>query len=348
MRPSLDSTIKWTPPNNWQKITTIDAHTGGEPFRVIIAGFPELQGETILERRHYAKDNFDNLRKALMFEPRGHEDMYGCILTSPVSPTADIGVLFTHNEGYSTMCGHGIIALTKVLLETGVFPKSVPETILRIDTPAGLVTAHAKVRNDHVESVYFHNVPSFVVALDETVEVPRIGPVRYDLAFGGAFYAYVQAADVGLTYTPRDFLGLIEKGMLIKNAVMKNREVPHPFEKDLSFLYGTIFIGEPQSTGSHSRNVCIFANGEVDRSPTGTGVSGRLAIHYARDEIKIGEPITIESIVGSKFTGHVVNETAFGGYRAIIPEVEGTAFITGRHEFFIDPQDEFTEGFILR
>lgn len=338
----------WQPPADWLKITTIDAHTGGEPFRVIVGGFPELQGETILERRRFAKVNYDNLRKALMFEPRGHADMYGCILTPPVSETANIGVLFTHNEGYSTMCGHGIIALTKVLLDSEFFPKTEPETTIKIDTPAGLVTAHARIKNNQVESVYFHNVPSFVVALDETVEVPELGLIRYDLAFGGAFYAYVKAADVGLSCLPKDFRALIEKGMLIKNAVMKSREIPHPFEKDLSFLYGTIFIGEAESPENHSRNVCIFADGEVDRSPTGTGVSARLAIHHARNEIEIGEPIVIESIVGSKFTGRVFSETIFGKYKAIIPEVEGTAFITGQHEFLFDPKDEFPEGFILR
>lgn len=344
----LNLKTNWQPPANWRKITTIDAHTGGEPFRVIVEGFPELQGETILERRRFAKDKFDNLRKALMFEPRGHADMYGCILTLPVSPEADVGALFTHNEGYSTMCGHGIIALTKVLLDAEFFPKISPETILKIDTPAGLVTAQAKILNDSVESVYFHNVPSFVVALDEIVEVPGLGKVRYDLAFGGAFYAYVYAKDIGLTCLPKDFRGLIEKWMQIKNAVMNSREIPHPFEKDLSFLYGTIFIAEAESPAHHSRNVCIFADGEVDRSPTGTGVSARLAIHYARKEIKIGEPIVIESIVGSCFTGWVFAETTFGGYNAIIPEVEGTAFITGKHEFLLDPKDEFPEGFILR
>jgi proline racemase len=338
----------WEPPENWRKITTIDAHTGGEPFRVITSGFPDLPGATILERRRFAKEHYDHLRRALMFEPRGHADMYGCILTPPVSAEAQIGVLFTHNEGYSTMCGHGIIALTKVLLDAGFLPKSEPETVLKIDTPAGLVTAHARIKGGQVESVYFHNVPSFVVALNEIVEVPRLGPVRYDLAFGGAFYAYVHARDVGLTCLPNDFRALIEKGMLIKKAVMRTRQIPHPFEEDLSFLYGTIFIDEPELPGHHSRNVCIFADGEVDRSPTGTGVSARLAIHYARDEIEIGQSITIESIVGSCFTGKVVSETSFGGFAAVIPEVEGTAFITGRHEFLIDPNDEFPEGFILR
>ncbi len=338
----------WQPPESWLKFTTIDAHTGGEPFRVILSGFPELVGDTILERRRYAKENHDELRKALMFEPRGHADMYGCILTPPVTLGADVGVLFTHNEGYSTMCGHGIIGLTKVLLDTGILAIEEPETTIRIDTPAGAVTAHARINSGIVESVYFHNVPSFVLALDESIEVPGLGKVKYDLAYGGAFYAYVRAADLGLTCTPKDFRGLIDKGMAIKRAIMASREIPHPFESDLRFLYGVIFISEPQSQEAHSRNVCIFADGEVDRSPTGTGVSARLAIHHARGEIGLGQPIIIESIVGSRFTGRVFAETFFGGHKAIVPEVEGTAFITGRHEFFIDPADEFPKGFILR
>jgi proline racemase len=344
----LSKASTWNPPANWHKITTIDAHTEGEPFRVIVSGFPDLPGETILARRRCAKEHFDHLRTALMWEPRGHADMYGCIVTPPVSPEADAGILFIHNEGYSTMCGHGIIGFTMVALETGMFPVIEPETTLRIDSPAGLVTAHARIRDGRVQRVYFHNVPSFVLELDAEVDVPELGKVRYDLAFGGAFYAYVNAAEVGLRCCPEDFRQLIEKGMMIKRAVMASRAIPHPFEEDLSFLYGTIFVGKAEDSRHHSRNVCIFAEGEVDRSPTGTGVSGRLAIHHARGQIGLGESITIESVIGSTFTGRVAQTTTFGPYAAIIPEVEGTAHITGRHEFLIDPADDLRNGFLLR
>jgi trans-L-3-hydroxyproline dehydratase len=338
----------WTPPDHWLKITTIDAHTEGEPFRVITGGFPDLAGQTILEKRRYAKDNLDHLRTALMWEPRGHADMYGCIVTPPVTSGADMGILFMHNEGFSTMCGHGIIGIATVALETGMLPMMVPETTIRIDTPAGLVTAHAVIAGGRVQRVRFRNVPSFVLALDETVEVPGLGAVRYDIAFGGAFYAYVQAEDVGLTCAPEDYRVLIETGMAIKRAVMANRAIPHPFEADLSFLYGVIFISPPLGEDAHSRNVCIFAEGEVDRSPTGTGVSGRLALHHARGEISLDQPIVIESIIGSRFTGRVIETTTFGPYPAIIPEVVGTAHIPGRHEFLIDPNAPLRDGFILR
>ncbi len=342
------SMAAWSPPEPWPAITVIDAHTEGEPLRVIVSGYPALEGATILARRRHARDHLDHLRTALMWEPRGHADMYGCLITPPVTPEADFGVLFLHNEGYSTMCGHGIIAVTKVALEAGLLPMNAPETRVRIDTPAGLVTAFGRVQDGRVTSVYFHNVPSFVVALDETVEAPGLGTVRYDLAFGGAFYAYVQAAGVGLTCTPKDFRALIEKGMAIKRAVMASRAIKHPFEEDLNFLYGTIFIGPPEEAGAHSRNVCIFAEGEVDRSPTGTGVSARAALHHARGEIGLGEPIVIESIIGSRFTVRVKETTTFGPHAAVIPEVEGRAFITGRAEFCLDPDDPLRHGFILR
>ena len=344
----LNNLRDWIPPEHWLKITTIDAHAGGEPFRVITGGYPEISGDTILARRRYAKENLDHLRTALMWEPRGHADMYGCIVTPPVSPQADIGVLFMHNEGYSTMCGHGIIGIAKVALETGLLPMAAPETTIKIDTPAGLVTAHAQVDRGQVTSVRFHNVASFVLALDEPVSVPGLGEVRYDLAFGGAFYAYVQAADVGLTCTPEDFRPIIEKGIAIKRAIMASRPIPHPFEEDLSFLYGTIFVGPPLGKGAHSRNVCVFAEGEVDRCPTGTGVSGRLAIHHARGEIGPGETMVVESILGTRFMGRIVGKTTFGSHPALIPEIEGSAHITGRHEFLIDPHDPQRDGFVLR
>jgi len=340
--------LKWSPPPSWKVIRTVDAHAAGEPLRVIIEGLPKIPGTTILEKRKWVKENIDHLRKALMWEPRGHADMYGAIITDPASPDSDLGVLFLHNEGYSTMCGHGIIALTTAVLETGMFPIKEPETILKIDTPAGTVISHARIKDKRVKSVYFHNVPAFVLALDEEVDVPGIGKIKYDIAFGGAFYAFVKAQDAGVKCGPEFYRQLIERGMAIKRAVMEKKAIVHPFDSDLSFLYGTIFICPPQEKTSHSRNVCIFADGEVDRSPTGTGVSARLALHYVRGEIKIGEQIIIESIIGTKFAGRVVDRVKFGPYDAIIPEVEGSAYITGKHEFILDPEDPLKYGFFLR
>ena len=338
----------WSPPDHWLRITTIDLHTAGEPFRVVTGGLPEPAGDSILARRRFMREHLDHLRRALMWEPRGHADMYGCVVTPPDSAEADFGVLFLHNEGYSTMCGHGIIAMATLAVETGLVQVREPETVMRIDAPAGPIEATVRVRDGHAVRVAFRNVPSFVLALDQHVEVPGLGRVRYDIAFGGAFYAYVQAADVGLTTRPADVNRLIEAGMAIKRAVMASRPIRHPFEEDLGFLYGTIFIGPPHAPDAHSSNVCIFAEGEVDRSPTGTGVSGRLALHMARGEIEAGQPIVIESILGTRFTGRVLARTSFGPHEAVLPEVQGSAYIVGRCEFLIDPDDPLKDGFILR
>jgi trans-L-3-hydroxyproline dehydratase len=339
---------EWTPPIHWKAIKTIDAHAAGEPLRVITGGFPEVPGDTILAKRRYLKENWDKLRTGLMWEPRGHADMYGVLVTEPVTPDGDLGVLFMHNEGYSTMCGHGIIGLTKVGLDTGLIRKEGENPVIRIDSPAGRVTATAHRKNGTVESVSFLNVPSFVFAQDQKVNVEGIGEVRYDVAFGGAFYAYVRADEIGIGLEAKDFRQLIDWGMRIKRAVMESLLIRHPFEEDLGFLYGTIFTGAPLDSRRHSRNVCIFAEGEVDRSPTGTGVSGRAALHYARSEVKLGEPFTVESIIGTCFTGRVVEETRFGPYEAVIPEISGSASIVGVNILLFDPQDALDEGFILR
>ena len=302
----------------------------------------------MLERRAFAEDHLDDLRRALMWEPRGHADMYGALVGPPTDPSSDLSVLFIHNEGFSTMCGHGIIALTKVVLETGVLPAEAPKTVIRIDTPAGQIEATARISDGGVESVSFRNVPSFVVAMDRTVDVPDLGQVRFDLAFGGAFYAYVASDDLGLPIEPSSISRLIDAGRVVKQAVVDSGPIDHPVEPGLGFLYGVIFVAPPEDPGHHSRNVCIFADGEVDRSPTGTGVSGRLAIHHARGDVSTDETIIVESILGSTFSGRVVGTAEVGGFPAVIPEVTGTAHITGRNELWLDPSDELGAGFLVR
>ena len=341
MPPSLDK-LAWQAPEHWQKITTIEMHTGGEPLRVLISGLPPIEGNTVLEKRRYFRDHYDHIRRGLIWEPRGHADMYGAILTP--SADADLDVFFLHNEGYSTMCGHAIIALTKLVFETGLVQK--PEIIFNV--PAGKVQARVLTENGQVREASFRNVPSFLYLRDQSVDVPGIGLLKFDVAYGGAFYAFVDAAPLGLSLTADDYPRLIDYGRRIKQAVAANYSIEHPFEPDLSFLYGTIFVGAAQEPGHHSRNVCVFAEGEVDRSPTGTGVSARAAIHYAKGELDLNQRITIESIVGSVMTVAPVAATRFGPFAAVIPEVSGTASITGRHEFYFDPDDPFREGFILR
>jgi len=323
-------------------ISTVDMHTGGEPLRVITGGLPPIEGETVLEKRRYFREHYDNLRTGLMFEPRGHADMYGAVISS--SKDADFDVFFLHNEGYSTMCGHAIIALTKLVIECD----KVSGPGVSFNVPAGRVEASASIQDGRVVRTAFRNVPSFLYRRDQAINVAGLGRVTFDIAYGGAFYLIVDASSLGLSLEAEHYSRLIEAGRQIKHAVMNALPIVHPFEPDLSFLYGTIFTGPAREPGHHSRNVCVFAEGEVDRSATGSGVSARAALHHAKGELPLEEMITIESILGSTMTVRAVERTTFGPYEAVIPEVGGTAFITGRNEFYFDPQDPFGRGFIFR
>jgi proline racemase len=332
----------WRPPEHWTRITTIDMHTGGEPLRVIVNGLPPIEGRNVLEKRRYFRDHYDHLRTGLIWEPRGHADMYGAVVTP--SADADFDVFFIHNEGYSTMCGHAIIALTKLVVET----KLIHNNEITFNVPAGKIHAKATISNGLVTEASFRNVPSFLYLRDQHLDVEGIGRVEFDIAYGGAFYAFVKADEVGLSLVPEEYNRLIDYGRRIKNAVKSGFPITHPFEQDLSFVYGTIFTGPPLDPTHHSRNVCIFAEGELDRSPTGSGVSARAALHFAKGELEFDERITIESIVGSTMSVRVVEVTKFGAYDAVTPEVSGTASFTGRNEFYFDPDDPFQHGFIFR
>jgi len=338
----MNHLTNWRPPEHWMRITTLDMHTGGEPLRVIVDGLPPIEGQTVLEKRRYFRDHYDHLRTGLMWEPRGHADMYGAIITSSID--ADFDVFFLHNEGYSTMCGHAIIALTKLVVETQLVDKHE----ITFNVPAGKIVARASVSGGKVTEASFRNVPSFLCLRDQRVDVEGLGSVEFDVAYGGAFYAFVSAQALGLEFTPEHVDRVIDYGRRIKRAVMKRFPIEHPFEEDLSFLYGTIFTAPAIDPSHHSRNACIFAEGELDRSATGSGVSARAALHFAKRELGLNERVTIESILGSTMSVKVVEVTKFGPYDAVIPEVSGTASIIGRNEFYFDPDDPFRMGFIFR
>ncbi len=340
--------LKWKPPSDWDVIKTIDLHTCGEPLRVFTGGLPEIKGKTILDKRRYFRDNLDYIRKGTMWEPRGHSDMYGAVITEPTTPDGDFGTFFLHNEGYSTMCGHAMIALVTLVIETGLISKSGSDPEIKIDAPPGRINAYPHIRNGKVRSVTFKNVSSFLLMKNKTVNVPGIGSVDFDIAYGGAFYAFVQANELGLSLDNSSYDKLINYGRKIKRSVIDNYDIQHPFEDDLSFLYGTIFIGEALDKTNHSRNVCIFADGELDRSPTGSGVSARVAIHHAKGELQVGELISIESILGTIMHVKVSETSTYGNYNSVIPEVTGTASITGQNSFYFDPEDPLKSGFILR
>ena len=338
----MNQLTDWRAPEHWTRVTTIDMHTGGEPLRVIVAGLPAIEGQTVLEKRRYFREHYDYLRTGLMWEPRGHADMYGAVITPSVD--ADFDVFFLHNEGYSTMCGHAIIALTKLIVETQLTDKQE----ITFNVPAGRIVARASVSEGKVVAASFRNVPSFLYLRDQQVDVEGIGSVAFDVAYGGAFYALVRAPEVGLQLAPEHCDRIIDYGRRIKHAVMNTFPIQHPFEEDLSFLYGTIFTAAAVDPSHHSRNVCIFAEGELDRSATGSGVSARAAFHFAKGELALNERMTIESILGSTMSVDIVEVTKFGPYDAVIPEVSGTASITGRNEFYFDPDDPFRKGFIFR
>ena len=328
--------------------TTIESHAAGEPLRIVTGGVPPIKGATILERRRWAQEHLDHVRRALMHEPRGHADMYGCYVTPPVTSEADLGVIFMHNEGYSTMCGHGVIALAAVAVSTGMVPPVIPETRVGMDTPAGFVEAFVEWDGQKAGQTRFRNVPSFLYRRDLTIETPSFGTLTVDVAFGGAFYAYLEAAQAVLAVQPSDYRPLIQLGDEVKHAVEAALDVVHPLEPELHGIYGTIIDGPPSQPGADQANVCIFADREVDRSPTGTGTAGRVAQLYARGQLKVGQAFVNESIIGTRFTGRVLEETTVGDLPAVIPEISGQGYITGFAQWLADSHDPVAEGFFLR
>lgn len=328
-------------------ISTIDAHAAGEPLRIITAGVPPLAGATILERRKFMAEHYDDLRRVLLFEPRGHADMYGAILMPPVTPTANYGVLFLTNEGYSSMCGHGVIALTTTLLETGMYPVTEPMTEIVYDAPAGLIRARATLAQGRVQRVAFENVPAFQYAADLFVET-SVGSVPVDVAWGGAFYALVDADTLGLEVVREQAVELTRLGMEIKHAVERVDYPVHPEEPGLHGVYGTIITAPPRTPHGDGRNITIYAEGAVDRSPCGTGTSARLANLCARGKLGVGVPYVHESVIDTTFTGRILSEITVGGRAAVITEIAGRGFLTGFHQFVIDPEDPTKEGFLVR
>ena len=318
-------------------ISTVEMHTGGEPTRIIVDGWPKLLGKTLLDKRREAKQRFDHLRRGLMLEPRGHDGMYGALLVEPDHPEADLAVLFMHNEGYSTMCGHATIALARWAVESG----RVKGPVVRLQCPCGLVVA--SVADDGW--VRFESVPSFVYALDRMAPTSTWGPVAVDIAYGGAFYAFLAADSIGLDLHRSPMRAIADAGEAIARAAAKAVPIDHPDEPDLAFLYGTILT---DGQISPSRNVCIFAGRQIDRSPTGSGVSARLALQVARRQTKLGEERRFESCTGAVFTGKALREgPTVGPRKSVIVEVGGIAHITGEARFRFDDDDPLKDGFTL-
>lgn len=326
-------------------ISAVDSHTAGEPTRIILSGLPPIRGQTVAEKWAYVRDNMDHLRRALMHEPRGHRDMFGAILTAPCHPGADWGLIFMDSGGYLTMCGHGTIGTAIVLVEMGIAEAKEPETVIIFDTPAGLVRAHVIVKDGRAREGWIENVPAFLYGGDVPVEVAGLGRITVDIAFGGNFFALVSADQLGVTVEPSNAQRLVDLGLRIREAVNEQVKVEHPVEKHINRVELTEITAPASHPEAHARNVVIFGQGSMDRSPCGTGTCARMATLYAKGELKIEEPFVHESIIGTLFYGGLLREVTAGGLKAVVPRVGSSAYIIGIQQFVIDPEDPLAMGF---
>jgi proline racemase len=324
----------------------VDSHTEGMPTRVITGGVGVLPGATMMERRQWFIENSDDLRTLLMYEPRGHASMSGAILQPPTRPDADYGVLYIEVSGCLPMCGHGTIGVATVLVETGMVAVTEPVTTIRLDTPAGLVVAEVAVEDGAARAVTIRNVPSYSHELDATVEVPGVGEVRYDIAYGGNFYAMVELAELGLPYDRAEKQRLLDAGLAIMDAINEQRLPVHVEQPDISGCHHVQLIA-PGSDARHSRHAMAIHPGWFDRSPCGTGSSARMAQLHARGLLPLDTDFVNESFIGTTFVGRLVEETTVGDRPAVVPTITGRAWVTGTAQYLLDPTDPFPAGFLL-
>ena len=327
-------------------ISAVDSHTEGMPTRVVTGGVGPIPGATMRERRLHFMEHMDHLRLLLMREPRGHGAMSGAILQPPARPDADWGVVFVEVSGCLPMCGHGTMGVATVLVETGMVEVREPETVVRLDTPAGLVEARVAVRDGRASAVTLRNVPAFVHAQAREVEVPGLGRVSCDLAFGGNFYAILPAASIGLTVDPGRADELVEAGLAIMAALNADEPPVHPEDDRIRGCHHVVLHADGRD-GADARAATAIHPGWLDRSPCGTGTSARMAQLHAQGALSLGAPFVNESVIGTRFTGRLVAAAEVGGRPAVVPEITGRAWITGMAQYLLDPEDPFPEGFAL-
>jgi proline racemase len=329
-------------------IQTIESHTVGEPTRIVTGGIPKIPGKTMAEKMEYLEENMDNLRTMLMSEPRGHNDMFGAIYTDPADETADIGIIFMDGGGYLNMCGHGSMGAATCAVEMGIVPIEEPYTNIKLEAPAGMIKAKVKVEDGKAKEASIVNVPAFLYKKDLQIEVPEFGKLKLDISFGGSFFAMVDVKNVGIDICPENTQKLNDLGMRIINAVNEQVEIEHPELKHIKTVDLCEFYGEPKSEDADVQNVVVFGQGQVDRSPCGTGTSAKMALLHAEGKMKVGEEIVNESIICTKFRGKILSETKVGEYDAVIPEITGSAYVTGYSQFLVDPDDPVKYGFVLK
>jgi len=328
-------------------LTAIDAHTEGNPERVVTGGIPSISGRTMLEKSKYARDNLDYLRTLLVDEPRGHSNMYAALIVPPAVDEADFGVLYLEPGGYVTMCGHGTIAICTVLVETGIIEPREPETEIVLDTPAGIVRASVSVKDGRADSVTFQNVPSFLYKTDVEIDVQDVGRVKLDIAYGGNFYAILPAESVGLKVVPEYANEIIALGTKIWRSVNEQVDIQHPEEPEIDCVNYVEFSAPATHPKATMKNAVVVPPGGMDRSPCGTGTSAKMAILYTEGRLGLNEEFVHESIIGTLYYGELIEETMAGKYQAVVPTIRGSAYITGIHQFVVDPKDPFPAGFRL-
>lgn len=329
------------------KFVTVDSHTMGEPTRIVVEGFPELPGDTMMEKKKFLEQHYDHYRRALMLEPRGHRDMFGALLTRPVHAEADLGVIFMDSGGYLNMCGHGSIGTATVAVETGLVPVTEPYTDVVLDAPSGVIRTRVRVENGKAVEVSIRNVPAFLYKENIPVELPGYGTIVADIAFGGSFFALVDAEKIGLEISMDQIEEITDLGMKLRKKINDTVEVRHPY-LDITTVDLVEFYCSPTNPEADKKNVVIFGESQADRSPCGTGTSAKLATLYARKEIKLGQPFVYESITGSMFRGVATAEVALNEeIQAVIPEITGSAYVTGYNTWLLDADDPLEMGFLF-
>lgn len=324
----------------------IDSHTMGEPTRIVYDGFPKLVGNTMIERKEYLEKNYDHYRRALMLEPRGHRDMFGALLTEPINAEADFGVIFMDSGGYLNMCGHGSIGCAMAIVETGMVKVTEPYTTVVLDAPAGIIRANVKVKNGRVQEVSILNVPSFLYKENLKLKLGKYGVVPFDISFGGSFFALVDSEKVGLEISQENIENLTDFGMRLREKINRTIEIKHPY-LDITTVDLVEIYGKSDSEKADRKNVVIFGDAQADRSPCGTGTSAKVAALYSKGELALGQKFVYESITGSMFTGVATKEIKIGSYKAVIPQITGSAYLTGYNQWVLDEQDPLCYGFLM-
>lgn len=330
-----------------KSIQAVDSHTMGEPTRVVTGGIPSIKGKTMPEKKAYLENNMDYVRTAIMHEPRGHKDMFGSIITAPTTEEADLGIIFMDGGGYLNMCGHGSIGAATIAVETGMVEVKEPYTDIVLEAPAGLVKAKVKVEKGKAVEASIVNVPSFLYKEGIVIDVPNIGNVKVDISFGGSFFALVDSRELGIDICPENSTKITEIGLVIRDIINKTVEIKHPTLDHIKTVDLVEIYGPSKNPKATYQNVVVFGEGQVDRSPCGTGTSAKMAALYAKGKLNIGEDFIYESILGTMFKGRILEETMVGSYKGIIPEITGSAYITGFNHFVIDEDDPVKYGFSL-